>query len=64
MILGSSAFGLSTALHFAEASYTDIAAFERDEKLPSQHSAAADLNKVVRAEDEDSFCTDSVLLIS
>ncbi|KAH6988079.1 hypothetical protein BKA56DRAFT_612802 [Ilyonectria sp. MPI-CAGE-AT-0026] len=63
VFLGRSA-GLSTALHFVEAGYTSIVAFERDEKIPSQHSVAANLKKVVRAEDEDSFYTDSVLLIS
>ncbi|KAH8734046.1 hypothetical protein BGZ61DRAFT_344812 [Ilyonectria robusta] len=57
VFLGRSALGLSTALRLAEAGYTNIAAFERDKKVHSRHSAAADLNKVVRAEDQDIFCT-------
>ncbi|KAH7136404.1 FAD dependent oxidoreductase [Dactylonectria macrodidyma] len=60
-ILGGGAFGLSTALHFVEAGYTNITVFERDERIPSRYSAAADLNKIVRAEYEDSFYTDLVL---
>ncbi|KAH6892955.1 FAD dependent oxidoreductase [Thelonectria olida] len=60
-ILGGGAFGLSTALHFVEQGYTNITVFERDERIPSQYSAAADLNKIVRAEYEDSFYTDLVL---
>ncbi|CAM1507803.1 Fc.00g046510.m01.CDS01 [Cosmosporella sp. VM-42] len=60
-ILGAGAWGLSTALHFIEAGYTNITVFERDERIPSQYSAAYDLNKIIRAEYEDSFYTDLVL---
>ena len=61
-ILGAGAWGLSTALHFIEAGYTNITVFERDERIPSQYSAAYDLNKIIRAEYEDSFYTDLVLV--
>lgn len=61
-ILGGGAWGLSTALHLVEAGHTNITVFERDERIPSQYSAAADLNKIIRAEYEDGFYTDLVLV--
>lgn len=63
-ILGAGAFGLSTALHLVEAGYTNITIFDRDDKVPSQYSAAFDLNKIIRAEYEDPFYTDLVLVSS
>lgn len=63
-ILGAGAFGLSTALHLVEAGYTNITVFDRDGKVPSQYSAAFDLNKIIRAEYEDPFYTDLVLVSS
>lgn len=61
-ILGGGAFGLSTALHLVESGYTNITVFERDEKIPSQYSAAYDLNKIIRAEYEDPFYTNLVFV--
>lgn len=61
-ILGGGTFGLSTALHLAESGYTSITVFERDETIPSQYSAGNDLNKIVRAEYEEDFYTDLVLV--
>jgi sarcosine oxidase / L-pipecolate oxidase len=63
-ILGSGAWGLSTALHLNHSGYTDITVFERAEEIPSQCSAAYDLNKIVRAEYEDSFYTELALVSS
>lgn len=60
-ILGAGAFGLSTALHLVRAGYTNITVFERAESVPSPYSAADDLNKIVRAEYENSFYTDLAL---
>ncbi|KAF2143962.1 uncharacterized protein K452DRAFT_316753 [Aplosporella prunicola CBS 121167] len=57
-IVGAGAFGLSTALHLADAGYTNIAVFEQDSTVPPARSAANDLNKIVRAEYEDPFYTD------
>ncbi|KAL4818809.1 FAD dependent oxidoreductase [Aspergillus spinulosporus] len=57
-IIGGGAFGLSTALHLMQNSYTDITIFEQDEQIPPRYSAANDLNKIVRAEYEDPFYTD------
>lgn len=56
-IVGAGAWGLSTALHLHRAGYTDITVFDRAESIPSQYSAAYDLNKIVRAEYEDKFYT-------
>jgi len=60
-ILGGGAWGLSTALHLNHSGYTDISVFERAEEIPSQYSAAYDLNKIVRAEYEDSFHTEPAM---
>ncbi|WAO92483.1 DAO domain-containing protein [Fusarium falciforme] len=57
-IVGGGAWGLSTALHLVESGYTNITVFERDERIPSQYSAAYDLNKIIRAEYEDPFYTE------
>jgi sarcosine oxidase/L-pipecolate oxidase len=54
-ILGAGAWGLSTALHLNTAGYTNITVFDHSQTIPSQHSAAWDLNKIVRAEYEDPF---------
>ncbi|KAL9093942.1 MAG: hypothetical protein Q9165_003865 [Trypethelium subeluteriae] len=56
-IIGAGAWGLSTALHLANAGYTSITVYERAAKIPSPYSAAWDLNKIVRAEYEDGFYT-------
>ncbi|KIW37728.1 uncharacterized protein PV06_10359 [Exophiala oligosperma] len=61
LVLGAGTFGLSTALHLHRAGYTDITIFERAESIPSQYSAAYDLNKIVRAEYENTFYTDLAL---
>ena len=62
VIVGAGAWGLSTALHLANAGYTNITVYERAEKIPSPYSAAWDLNKIVRAEYEDSFYTKLALV--
>lgn len=54
-IIGGGTFGLSTALELAKKGYTNITVFKRDEQIPSQWSAANDLNKIMRAEYEDEF---------
>ncbi|KAK4498343.1 hypothetical protein PRZ48_011001 [Zasmidium cellare] len=56
-ILGSGAWGLSTAIHLLEAGHTSITVYERSSEIPSPYSAAYDLNKIVRAEYEDPFYT-------
>lgn len=58
VIVGGGAFGLSTALELTRNGYTNISIFEKDKQIPSQYSAANDLNKIVRAEYEDDFYTD------
>lgn len=62
IIIGAGAWGLSTALHLHQAGYTDITVFDRAETIPSPHSAAYDLNKIVRAEYEDPFYTELALV--
>lgn len=54
-IVGAGAWGLSTALHLTEQGYNNITVYERADAIPSPHSAAWDLNKIVRAEYEDPF---------
>lgn len=61
-IVGSGAFGLSTALHLVDSGYTNITVFDRDASVPSRFSAAFDLNKIVRAEYEDNFYTELALV--
>lgn len=60
-VLGAGAFGLSTALHLRRAGYNNITIFERAESIPSQYSAAYDLNKIIRAEYENPFYTNLAL---
>ena len=62
LVLGSGAWGLSTALHLYRSGYTDITVFDRAESIPSPYSAAFDLNKIVRPEYEDPFYTDLALV--
>ena len=62
LIVGAGAWGLSTALHLHQAGYTDITVFDRADAIPSPHSAAYDLNKIVRAEYEDPFYTELALV--
>lgn len=62
IIIGGGAFGLSTALHLSEAGYNDITILERDTQIPPRYSAANDLNKIVRAEYEDTFYTQLTLV--
>jgi sarcosine oxidase / L-pipecolate oxidase len=62
IIIGSGAWGLSTALHLHQAGYTDITVFDRADTIPSPFSAAYDLNKIVRAEYEDPFYTELALV--
>lgn len=61
-ILGAGAWGLSTALHLADAGYSDISVYDRATEIPSTFSGAYDLNKIVRAEYEDRFYTDLALV--
>ncbi|KAH0159607.1 oxygen oxidoreductase, partial [Aureobasidium melanogenum] len=60
-IVGGGAWGLSTALHLHRAGYTNITVFETADSIPSRYSAAYDINKIVRAEYEESFYTDLAL---
>lgn len=62
IIVGAGAWGLSTALHLTNAGYTNITVYERAEQIPSQYSAAWDLNKIVRPEYEDGFYTELALV--
>ncbi|GAP82339.1 putative FAD dependent oxidoreductase [Rosellinia necatrix] len=57
IIVGAGAFGLSTALHLAQAGYRDVTVFDKGAEIPSPFSAANDLNKILRAEYEDEFYT-------
>ena len=61
-ILGSGAWGLSTALHLVNAGYANITVFDRASKVPSPYSAGFDLNKIVRPEYEDPFYTELSLV--
>jgi sarcosine oxidase/L-pipecolate oxidase len=61
-IVGGGAWGLSTALHLHKSGYTNITVFETADLIPSRYSAAYDINKIVRAEYEDSFYTDLALV--
>jgi len=61
LIVGAGVFGLSTALHLAQDGYTNITVLDR-ENVPSLYSAGNDLNKIVRAEYEDSFYTELALV--
>ncbi|KFX97637.1 hypothetical protein V490_02687 [Pseudogymnoascus sp. VKM F-3557] len=54
-IIGSGAWGLSTALHLRRAGYLNITVFDRAAQIPSCYSAGWDINKIVRAEYEDEF---------
>ncbi|KAF2136048.1 uncharacterized protein K452DRAFT_322667 [Aplosporella prunicola CBS 121167] len=60
-IVGAGVFGLSSALHLADAGYTDITVFEKDSRIPSRFSAAYDVNKIIRAEYDDPFYVDLAL---
>lgn len=62
LILGSGAWGLSTALHLLQDGYTNITVFDKADQIPSKYSAAYDLNKIVRAEYEDPFYTELALV--
>ncbi|KAI9695085.1 MAG: hypothetical protein M1820_008947 [Bogoriella megaspora] len=57
IIVGAGAWGLSSALHLTNAGYSNITVCERAKRVPSPYSAAWDLNKIIRAEYEDSFYT-------
>ncbi|WQF82118.1 Putative FAD dependent oxidoreductase, FAD/NAD(P)-binding domain superfamily, MTOX family [Colletotrichum destructivum] len=57
IIVGAGAFGLSTAYHLSLAGYTNISVFDKHEQIPPRDSAANDINKIFRAEYEDSFYT-------
>lgn len=64
LIVGSGAWGLSTALHLTNAGYKNVTVFDRASEIPSRYSAGYDLNKIVRAEYEDPFYTDLALVRS
>ncbi|KAJ2896096.1 fad dependent oxidoreductase [Zalerion maritima] len=61
LIVGGGTFGLSTAYHLAKSGYTHITVLEKDSLIPSEASAGNDLNKIIRAEYEDSFYTELAL---
>lgn len=61
VIIGGGAWGLSTALHLLDAGHTNVTVFEQASSIPSQYSAAYDLNKIVRAEYEDEYYTELAL---
>ncbi|KAJ8109227.1 hypothetical protein ONZ43_g6192 [Nemania bipapillata] len=48
IIVGAGAFGLSTALHLAQAGYRNITVFDKGAEIPSPFSAANDVNKILR----------------
>ncbi|KAI5926863.1 FAD dependent oxidoreductase [Camillea tinctor] len=58
LVVGAGAFGLSTALHLAQAGYSNITVLDKGSQVPSPYSAANDINKILRAEYEDPFYTD------
>ncbi|GAW18419.1 hypothetical protein ANO14919_078940 [Xylariales sp. No.14919] len=57
IIVGAGAFGLSTALHLVQAGYHDITVFDKGAGIPSDFSAANDVNKILRVEYDDDFYT-------
>ncbi|KAI1113326.1 FAD dependent oxidoreductase [Nemania sp. NC0429] len=57
IIVGAGAFGLSTALHLAQAGYDNITVFDKGATIPSGFSAANDVNKILRVEYDDDFYT-------
>ncbi|KAF2970927.1 hypothetical protein GQX73_g2629 [Xylaria multiplex] len=57
LIVGAGAFGLSTALHLARAGYLNISVLEKGTTVPSDFSAANDVNKILRVEYDDDFYT-------
>ncbi|KAK8062066.1 FAD dependent oxidoreductase [Apiospora hydei] len=61
LILGAGTFGLSTAYHFAQAGHSNITVLEKSTSVPPADSAGNDLNKIVRAEYEDSFYAELAL---
>ncbi|KAI0490063.1 FAD dependent oxidoreductase [Xylaria cf. heliscus] len=56
-IVGAGAFGLSTALHLAQAGYRNISVLDKGATIPSDFSAANDVNKILRVEYDDDFYT-------
>lgn len=62
VIVGGGAWGLSTALHLAQSGRKNITILDRADSIPSRHSAAYDINKIVRAEYEDPFYTKLALV--
>ncbi|KAF4125397.1 sarcosine oxidase / L-pipecolate oxidase [Geosmithia morbida] len=61
LIVGGGTFGLSTAYHLAKSGYTSVSVIDSSEFLPSNSSAGHDLNKIVRAEDENPRYADLAL---
>lgn len=66
-IVGASVFGLSSALHLAQAGYRHITVFDQASQIPSPFAASNDLNKIIRAEygsghGEDDFYTGLALV--
>lgn len=57
LIVGAGTFGLSTALHLSNAGYSNITVLDKGSEIPSEYSAANDVNKILRAEYEDDFYT-------
>ncbi|KAI1199246.1 FAD dependent oxidoreductase [Nemania serpens] len=57
IIVGAGTFGLSTALHLAQAGYHNITIFDKGADIPSGFSAANHVNKILRAEYDDDFKT-------
>lgn len=58
LIVGAGTFGLSTALHLSNAGYSNITVLDKGSEIPSEYSAANDVNKILRAEYEDDFYTE------
>lgn len=57
-IVGAGCWGLSTAYHLVKNGYDNITVFDRAAAIPSPHSAADDLNKIIRAQYDDDFWTE------
>jgi len=52
----------STALHLSQKGYTNISVFEKGHHILPRFSAASNLTKIVRAEYEDPFYTDLIIV--
>ncbi|KIJ52363.1 hypothetical protein M422DRAFT_74013 [Sphaerobolus stellatus SS14] len=48
LVVGTGAFGISTALHLLRRGYTNVTVIDRASMLPAPDAASTDINKVVR----------------